>query len=257
MKPDTPNAERTQRSAFFDALLKYATNARLLKSPSGTLLFFAGSLVAALSQGFMLGSYIVGLEWTATNAIFATLIAPCLAAFYVLIGACWVILKSEGELRRRATSWAQIAIWGAAAGMAAVSFTTPLASDRLAEKWLSFPSITYLWVLPVLAIGTFYALWWVLQKIEQKPDRLNVLPLGLCVGLFVTGFTGMAYSFYPYIVPGVKTIAETAAYEGSLIIILAGVSVVLPIIILYTAFSYWVFRGKATKLSYGSIEQHP
>lgn len=213
-------------------------------------LFFTGSLMTALSQGFMLGLYVMGLEWTAANVAFAMLIALCLASAYVAIGACWLIYKTEEALQRKAIRWAKGALMLTALGMASISLASPLVSPRIFDKWFILPEIAYLAPLPIGAGILFLILWICLSRMPRPEDRLCWLPMVLMAGIFLLGFAGLAYSFYPYVVPEQLTIYESAAAPESLLLILVGTGFVLPIIGVYTVFAYTVFRGKATELRY-------
>ena len=212
--------------------------------------FWAGSLMTALSQGFMLGMYVMGLEWTWAKVGFATLTAGALAVAYSFIGAGWVILKTDGALQRKAVDWAKGGIWGIVLGMGAVSAATPLVSQRIFDKWFSFPEVALLAPLPLLSGGLVVALWYVLRRLPMEEDRLAWFPFVGATALMVLGFCGMAYSFYPYIVPEQMTIWEAASSTEALSIILVGTLFVLPVILGYTVLAYFIFRGKATKLSY-------
>jgi cytochrome bd ubiquinol oxidase subunit II len=212
--------------------------------------FWAGSVMTALSQGFMLGMYVMGLEWTWPKVGFATLTAGALAVAYSFIGAGWVILKTDGDLQRKAVDWAKGGIWGIVLGMGAVSAATPLVSQRIFDKWFSFPEVALLAPLPLVSGGLVVALWYVLRRLPMEGDRLAWFPFVGATALMVLGFCGMAYSFYPYIVPERMTIWEAASSTEALSIILVGTLFVLPVILGYTVLAYFIFRGKATKLSY-------
>lgn len=212
--------------------------------------FWAGSLMTALAQGFMLGLYVMGLEWTWPKVAFAALTAGALAVAYSFIGAAWVILKTDGVLQRKAVDWARGGIWGMVLGMGAVSVATPLVSARIFDKWFRFPEIVALAPLPLMS-GLLVALLWIaLRRLPTANDSFAWFPFAGAVVLMVLGFFGMAYSFYPYIVPEQLTIWDAAASTESLSIILVGTLVVLPMILGYTVLAYVIFRGKATKLSY-------
>lgn len=212
--------------------------------------FWAGSLMTALSQGFMLGMYVMGLEWTWPKVGFATLTAGALAVAYSFIGAGWVILKTDGTLQRKAVEWAKGGIWGIVLGMGAVSAATPLVSQRIFDKWFSFPEVALLAPLPLVSGGLVVALWYALRRLPAEGDRFAWFPFVGATALMVLGFCGMAYSFYPYIVPERLTIWEAASSTEALSIILVGTLFVLPVIMGYTVLAYFIFRGKATKLSY-------
>lgn len=212
--------------------------------------FFAGSLLTGLSQGFMLGLYVMGLVITPATIAFAVLTAVFLTVGYSFIGATWLILKTEGRLQQKAVRWARGGIWGVVLGLVAVSASTPLVSSRLWEKWLSWPEVLFLSPLPILSLALIAALWWLLERMPQKNDRLAWAPFAIGTTLFTLAFGGLAYSFYPYVVPEQVTIYEAAAAPESLIIILVGALFVLPIIIGYSLLAYTVFKGKATDLSY-------
>lgn len=213
--------------------------------------FFAGSLMASASQGFMLGIYIMGLNFTGWHIAFALLIGALLTIAYSFIGAVWVIGKSEGALLARAIGWAQGGIWGAVLGMGAVSLATPFVSARIADKWLALPQAIYLAPLPIASLALVAVIFFSLRRLRAAPDaHSHWTPFFATSALFALGFGGMAYSFYPYIVPEKLTIAQAASAPESLIIILWGVAIVLPIIIAYSALSYVIFRGKSRALRY-------
>jgi cytochrome bd ubiquinol oxidase subunit II len=216
--------------------------------------FFAGSLMAALSQGYMLGIYILGLNNTWTTIGFGVLIALCLAASYALLGASWLVMKAEGELQLKAVRWARGALWVTALGVAAVSIATPLASAGIFAKWFSLPYIFLLMPIPVATAVLFLV---IERSLRRLPTRLaqgneygNWVPFMSTVGIFVLAFYGLAYSLFPFLVVDRITIWQAAVSPESMKIIFAGAVVVLPAIIGYTIFSYRVFRGKARELSY-------
>lgn len=218
--------------------------------PLWNLAFFVGSLMTALSQGFMLGLYIMGLEWTAATVAFGLLTALCIAAGYAFIGACWLIIKAEGALQRRAVRWARLGLAGVLIGFVAISAATPLVSPRIFDKWFSVPEIIVLAPLPLTALGITMVLAWALRHLPDPRDRFRHIPFAGGSALFGLAFLGLAYSFYPYVVPEKLTIYEAASAPESLMIILFGVIVVMPMIAAYTALAYIVFRGKARDLTY-------
>jgi cytochrome bd ubiquinol oxidase subunit II len=212
--------------------------------------FFAGSLAAALAQGFMLGLYIMGLKVTGATVAFGCLTAVCLAIGYAFVGATWLVLKMEGDLQRRAIRWARISIWFVAIGFAGISAASPLVSHRIFEKWFVWPEMLYLAPLPLAAGANLIWLWFQLGRLDKDPSKGAWQPFVRAVANFVLAFAGLAYSFYPYIVPDKLTIFEHTTSPESLMVMLIGTLVVLPFILGYTVYAYWVFRGKAGALRY-------
>ncbi len=212
--------------------------------------FWFGSVLTGLSQGFMLGMYVMGLSWTWLHVGFAMLTGIFLTVAYSFIGAAWIILKADGDLQTKAIRWARDGLWGIVLGMAAVSMATPFVSARIFDKWFSWPQMLWLSPLPILSAGLIALVWWTLRRLPLVNDRLSWLPFVATSALFALGFAGMAYSFYPFVVPEAITIYDAAAAPESLWIILIGALIVMPMIAAYSAFSYVIFRGKATSLSY-------
>ncbi|MEO1537968.1 MAG: cytochrome d ubiquinol oxidase subunit II [Pseudomonadota bacterium] len=212
--------------------------------------FFTGSLMASMSQGFMLGMYIMGLTWTVPHIVFALLTAVFLTVGYSCIGAAWLIGKTDGNLQKKAVGWTKGGLWGLLLGIGAISLATPFVSTRIFDKWFSFPEILYLAPLPILSGALLVFLWWKLRRLPMDGDRYAWTPFVAIMALFVLSFCGMAYSFYPYVVPEKLTIYEAASAPEALIIILFGTLFVLPAILAYTALSYVIFRGKVTELRY-------
>ena len=210
--------------------------------------FFVGSLMTALAQGFMLGLYIMGLQWTPATIAFGILAAACITAGYAFVGAAWLIIKAEGDLQKKAVRWARTGLIGVLAGFIAISVASPAVSPRIFEKWFSYPEM--LAPLPIMAAGVTALLWWALRHLPDEADRYRHVPFGAAIILFTLAFAGLAYSFYPYVVPEKLTLYEAASAPESLMIILIGTIFVLPAIAGYTALSYIVFRGKARDLTY-------
>jgi cytochrome d ubiquinol oxidase subunit II len=212
--------------------------------------FFAGSLMTALAQGFMLGLYIMGLDYTPAHVAFALLTAVALAVAYSFIGAAWLILKTDGALQRKAVVWARGGIWGMVIGLAAISAASPLVSQRIWDKWFSVPEVFLLAPLPLMSAALIALLWAGLRRLPTRDDSFAWFPFAAGTALFVLAFFGLAYSFYPYVVPDRLTIFEAASAPESLFIILIGAVVVMPVIAGYSILAYTVFRGKATDLRY-------
>ncbi|PWK60818.1 cytochrome d ubiquinol oxidase subunit II [Roseicyclus mahoneyensis] len=213
-------------------------------------LFFTGSLMTALAQGFMLGLYVMGLEQTWATYAFATLTAVFLAVGYSFIGSTWLIHKTEGALQLKSVRWGRESLWGVILGIGAVSLATPMVSTRIFDKWLTFPEIFYLAPLPILSGLLILWLWRMLRAMPYAEDRRSWLPFAAATALFTLAYLGMAYSFYPYVVPDRLTIYEAASAPESLFIILIGACFVVPVILGYSVLAYTIFRGKATELRY-------
>jgi len=219
--------------------------------------FFSGSLIATLSQGYMLGYYILGLPVGWPAFAFATLVALGVTCAYILIGSCWLVAKSENALQQTAIRWATRSLIGTAATMVLISVATPLASGRIFTAWLSFPNVVWLSPIPLLAA---WLTWRLYRLLNTTPAAEGAkawydggrcwLPFAITATLFILAFFGLAYSFFPYVVPESLTIWEAAASRDSLAIILVGTCITLPMIIGYSIFAYKVFGGKATPLTY-------
>lgn len=212
--------------------------------------FLGGSLVTALSQGYMLGVYVLGLKGDTMSMIFGMLVALCLTAAYCSVGAAWLIYKTDGALQKLAVGWMRKSLVFTLIGMGLISIATPLASERIFDKWFSIPEFIALLPLPVMTIGLFAYLFWQLSFLPARNDRFSLAPFVAMTAIMLLGFMGMAYSFYPYVVPEQTTIYQAASAPESLFIILVGTCFVLPIIIGYSIFAYKVFGGKATDLRY-------
>jgi cytochrome d ubiquinol oxidase subunit II len=213
-------------------------------------LFFAGSTLTALSQGFMLGLYVMGLQQTWATFLFAALTAVFLAVGYSFIGACWLIHKMEGALQLKAVKWARDSLGGVILGIGAVSLATPLVSARIFDRWLQFPEVFWLVPIPVISGLLVLWLWRMVRVMPYENDARSWQPFAVATALFALAYVGLAYSFYPYVVPERLTIYEAAAAPESLLIILIGACVVVPIIAGYSVLAYVIFRGKATDLRY-------
>jgi cytochrome d ubiquinol oxidase subunit II len=159
-------------------------------------------------------------------------------------------MKTEHALQKKAVRWARVSLWGLMLGMTLISLATPLMSERIFDKWFSLPNFFFLLPIPLLTLAVLIGLEVTLQRLPQDEDRRAWLPFAGGAVLFVLGFAGLAYSFFPYIVPDKITVWDAASSPEALGVILAGVAVVLPCIIVYTVFAYRVFWGKVRELSY-------
>jgi cytochrome d ubiquinol oxidase subunit II len=238
------------RGVAFDFRVK----ARAEHKPLWDRAFYAGSLLAGWSQGFMLGGLITGFKPGLGNQLFSALIGLCLVAAYCLLGAGWLIMKTEGPLQLKAVAWARGSLWLTAAGVAAISTMTPLVSPRIFEKWFSFPNLMLLLPIPAVTVALF---WVMARSLARLPKRLAdgnqygaAVPFASTVGVFLLAFYGLAYSLFPWLVVDRLTIWQAASSPEALLVIFYGVVVVLPVIVGYTVFAYRVFWGKTTALEY-------
>jgi cytochrome bd ubiquinol oxidase subunit II len=212
--------------------------------------FVAGSLISALSQGWMLGRYVLGFAdgWAATG--FAAMAALGLAIAYAFIGAAWLIWRTEGDLQRAAIGWARLAIWPMGIGILLVSAVTPLVSDRIFDRWFAFPEVLALAPLPIATAALLLGIGSLLRHMPLPGDALRRVPFWGAVALFSLFFAGLAWSFFPYVVPERLTIWQSASAPESLTLILAGAIFVLPVILAYTFLAWRIFGGKARDLTY-------
>lgn len=212
--------------------------------------FFAGSLLAALAQGWMLGSYVTGFERSALGWAFSLGIALTLPAAYVMLGAGWLIMKTDGELRERAVAWARAAWWPMALALLAISAATPLVSPAVWDKWFGLPQVFMLLPIPLVCSLALFAIRWVCQRPAVVAAGYGWLVFANTVLVFVLAFFGLAYSLFPDVVVGRLTVWEAAAATASLQFTFVGVALTVPVIVAYTVFMYRVFWGKARALSY-------
>ncbi len=216
--------------------------------------FYAGSLLATFSQGLMLGLYVTGFADTAAAWAFALLTGACLCAGYALLGATWLIIKTEGTLQLNAVAWARGSLLLTGAGIAAISIATPMLSTQIFNKWFAWPNLFLLMPIPLTTLALFLTIY---RSLKRLPTRLREgneygawVPFAASVGIFCLAFYGLAYSLFPWLVIDKITIWQAASAKESLMIIFVGAMVVLPAIIAYTAFAYRVFWGKARALTY-------
>lgn len=212
--------------------------------------FFGGSLAIALSQGYMVGRFMVGFQEGLPSQAFAVFFGLLVVSGYVLMGSTWLILKTDGGLQTFAIRWARRAIWTMVLGAILSSLSALFVDARIYERMFSFPELSLLVAMPLMSITLTLILHFILGVLPLAGDRLAWMPFGIAVVIFALGFVGMVYSFYPYIIPGQLLIVDASAAPASLGIILIGTVFVLPFLIGYTVLSYYIFRGKATDLRY-------
>ena len=209
--------------------------------------FFGGSLLATFSQGIVLGAFVQGIKvegraysggWFDWLTPFSVFTGMSLVFGYAFLGAMWLILKTEGELRDRlyALSLPLMAIVFGLTG--AVSLWTALLSPEIFARWFSMPALAYLAPVPILASVLAWQIYVNLQR------RIDHRPFPLALGLFILSYAGLGISIFPYVVPRAVTVAQAAAPDASLGFMLIGAVIFLPLIVIYTGYSYWVFRGK-------------
>lgn len=212
--------------------------------------FKAGSLLATLSQGYMLGMYVMGFESSISAYLFSLLSAVCVTAGYSYIGACWLVMKTEGELQLAATRWAKLCGRLMALGLIAVSIVNPWVSPEIFDKWFGSPALLVLMIIPIICFSLLFTTDRFLKNFSPHQDHISWFPFVSAITIFLMSFIGLAYSFFPFVVPNQLNIWEAASAPESLKFILVGAVIVLPTIIAYTIFSYHIFRGKATQLKY-------
>jgi cytochrome bd ubiquinol oxidase subunit II len=209
--------------------------------------FAYGSALAAFAQGVVLGAFIQGFHVEGRH--FAGSSFDCFTPFsifsgvalmfgYALLGAGWLVIKTEGALQDWARALGRRALVGTALAIAVVSLWTPLIDAHIAARWFSWPNIAVLAPVPLITAGLVAFEWW---SLDNGPDHA---PFLAALGLFVMSYVGIAISLWPMIVPGHFSLEEAAASESTQAFLLVGTLVLLPVILFYTAWSYWVFRGK-------------
>jgi cytochrome bd ubiquinol oxidase subunit II len=233
------------RGVAFDFRVKARDNHK----PRWNRAFLAGSAMASLAQGWMLGRYITGFAEGWVYTLFAAAIALLLPAAYVLLGACWLIMKTEGNLQRAALGWAKTAWVPFVIGMGLISIATPFVSTTVRDKWFSMPAFIALLPIPIMTVIALVGARAVLNS-SRVLGRLCWLPFALVIAVFLLGAFGLAYSLYPDVVIDRLTIWQAASATESLAVILVGCAVAVPAIVGYTVFAYRVFWGKARALDY-------
>ena len=233
------------RGVAFDFRVKARDNHK----PLWNRAFLVGSALASLAQGWMLGRYITGFAEGWVLTLFAAAIALLLPAAYVLLGACWLIMKTEGELQDAALGWAKTAWVPFVIGMGLISVATPFVSATVRDKWFSMPAFIALLPIPIMTVIALVGARAVLNS-SRVLGRLCWLPFALVIAVFLLGAIGLAYSLYPDVVIDRLTIWQAASATESLAVILVGCAVAVPAIVGYTVFAYRVFWGKARALDY-------
>ncbi len=234
------------RGVAFDFRAKAAVDLKLTWDRT----FKAGSLLTTLTQGYMLGQYVMGFDSHWNALLFSCLSALGVTAAYSYVGAAWLVMKTEGELQRRAVRWARRAGRATFLGVVAVSMVNPLVNPGVFDRWFTYPLVMFVLLIPTVCFAIFVFNDRLLKRMPKENDRHCRVPFFLTVAIFMLCFSGLAFSFFPEIVPGKLDIWEAASATESLTFILVGAVIVVPLIIAYTALAYRVFLGKATALKY-------
>jgi len=208
--------------------------------------FAAGSILAAFIQGIILGAFVKGYglhlplshsayHWFTPFTVFTGLAVVC---GYALLGATWLIVKTDGILQERMFKIAKALLAVVVFFLVTVSVWTPIIEPQIMQRWFSLPNFLYLSPLPLLTILIVFYNFYCLAKKKEK------LPFILTMILFVCSYIGFCISAWPYIVPHALSVWDAAAPPSTLIFILVGAGILLPILLIYTIYSYHVFRGK-------------
>jgi cytochrome d ubiquinol oxidase subunit II len=209
--------------------------------------FAYGSALAAFAQGVVLGAFIQGFHVEGRHfagssfdcfTLFSLFTGVALMFGYALLGAGWLVIKTEGALQDWARALGRRSLIGTALAIAVVSLWTPLIDAHIAARWFSWPNIAVLAPVPLITAGLIGFEWWSLKS------SFDYAPFTGALGLFVMSYAGIAISLWPMIVPGHYTLDEAAASESTQAFLLVGTLFLLPVILFYTGWSYWVFRGK-------------
>jgi cytochrome d ubiquinol oxidase subunit II len=209
--------------------------------------FWLGSTVAAFFQGVILGGLVQGIkvangefaggtfDWATP---FAFVCGLGVVAGYALLGSTWLVMKTEGEVAERSRANAKRLILVVLAFMGLVSIWTPLAIESIAARWFTLRNFLFLWPVPVVTAALAWLCW------KWLDAGREILPFFAAIGLFLLGYLGLVISWYPYLIPPSLTVWDTAASPSSQTFVLIGVLVLLPIILGYIGFVYYIFRGK-------------
>lgn len=212
--------------------------------------FKFGSLLATLTQGYMLGRYVTGFDTDIAAYGFALLSAICVTAAYCFIGSAWLIMKTEGELQLRAAKWAKIANLLMALGILSVSIANLYVNPAIFDKWINGPAVFAVAIIAVTLLFAFLSVHLYISNMPHKNDFGCWYPFAMASLIFVISFLGLAYSYFPYVVPNGLTIWQAASAPETLWVIFVGACFVLPTIVGYTIFAYRVFWGKSSALNY-------
>ena len=209
--------------------------------------FATGSAIAAFAQGVVLGAFIQGFQVDGRQFVggsfdcftpFSVFTGLALMFGYALLGAGWLVIKTEGTLQDWARSLGRRCLIGVTLAVAVVSLWTPFIDAHIAARWFSWPNIVMLAPVPLITAALVWFEW------RSLNNRSEYAPFLAALGLFLMSYLGIAISLWPMIVPRHFTLNQAAASESTQAFLLVGTLVLLPVILLYTGWSYWVFRGK-------------
>ena len=209
--------------------------------------FFGGSLVSALMQGVALGALVQGIEvenrayaggWWDWLTPFSILSGIAVATGYAMLGALWLNLKTTGELQLEMRRLARPLAVATLAFIGAVSLLTPFQEPLYFQRWFAMPGVFFSVLVPALVV---LSAWQLFMGLAQGHE---LRPFIAALALFVLSFAGIGISFYPEMVPPSLSIWDAAAPDASLKFTLVGFMILFPLILAYTAYAYWVFRGK-------------
>jgi len=209
--------------------------------------FFWGCLVATFAQGLTLGAYLGGIRVTHGHfsggaldwlAPFPVMVGCALIAGYILLGSTYLVIKTSGAVQERAFVYARRSGWTVAGFMVLVSIWTPVHQPFLAARWMSAPRIYFVWIFPLLAVAAFYLLFTSLRK------KREIYPFVASVVIFLSAYLGLQTAIFPNAILPDVTIFQAASQPRTQLFTLWGVILVIPVVLAYTIYSYWVFRGK-------------
>jgi cytochrome bd ubiquinol oxidase subunit II len=215
--------------------------------------FHYGSLFATFAQGIVLGTFVQGVEVEGRNFAggmldwltpFSLLCGVALVAGYALLGATWMIWRSTGPLQGWCRRVSRRLLLAVIVFVGIVSLWTPLLNDAIAQRWFSWPNLLYLSPVPLVTASLAFWLW-------RASETREALPFALAMGLFLLSYLGLAVSLWPNLIPPDISIWQAASPPETQVFLLVGMSFLIPTLLFYTAYSYWVFRGKVTHESIG------
>jgi cytochrome d ubiquinol oxidase subunit II len=210
--------------------------------------FAGGSLLATFFQGVTLGAYLDGIpmkdgayaggpfDWLTPFSVF---VGISLLFTYALLGSTWLVMKTEGPLQGRMRRASRRLSWVLLGVIAIISMWTPLAHPAIAERWFSLPNIFWFAPVPLLVVG---AMWWLWRTLADETS--HAMPFVLTLILIFLGYSGLGISLWPNVIPPSTSIWDAAGPPQSLGFALVGALLIIPLILMYTAWGYWVFRGK-------------